>query len=180
MKCGISTLHGPHHVAQKSSSTTFPLKSARVTFLPATSFIVKLRFAGFASAGQDSIGAAALSPRSPSAAVPAGRSTIVVSCLASHGICVVTVNAASAATPTMAMTQRMRIRTAPSPSTRLQRAMDERGQPLDFCPRLARHEHERAIADRPDGRFVAEDVDQLVGFRGAWEHEEGDRMAVVA
>src|SRR5208282_2933144 len=30
----ISSLHGPHHVAQKLRSTTFPLKEDRLTFPP--------------------------------------------------------------------------------------------------------------------------------------------------
>ena len=31
---GISSLHGAHHEAQKSTTTTFPLSSVRSTFLP--------------------------------------------------------------------------------------------------------------------------------------------------
>src|SRR6266436_5454492 len=33
-RSGISARHGPHHVAQKFTSTTFPLEPARVTGLP--------------------------------------------------------------------------------------------------------------------------------------------------
>src|SRR5678815_2337020 len=33
-KCGISTRQGPHHVAQKSTITTLPLKSESLTFFP--------------------------------------------------------------------------------------------------------------------------------------------------
>ena len=50
MNHGISTLHGPHHVAQKSSSMTLPLSGASFTSLPSTSFSVKFRFAGLAFA----------------------------------------------------------------------------------------------------------------------------------
>src|SRR6185437_3778881 len=38
---GISILQGPHQVAQKSSKTTFPLKSERRTVAPFTSFKAK-------------------------------------------------------------------------------------------------------------------------------------------
>src|ERR1035438_856485 len=38
MNQGISILHGPHHVAKKSNSTTFPLYSSRCTVLPSASF----------------------------------------------------------------------------------------------------------------------------------------------
>src|SRR6266436_3129980 len=51
MNHGISILHGPHHVAQKSSSTTLPLSEVSFTGLFSTSFSVKLKFAGFAFAG---------------------------------------------------------------------------------------------------------------------------------
>src|SRR3954470_11459889 len=80
MKCGISTLHGPHQVAQKSSSSTFPLNADNVTSLPATSFIEKFRLAGFASAGHESIGGAACSPPSSDAPADDDRSTMATSC----------------------------------------------------------------------------------------------------
>src|SRR4051794_35494252 len=48
---GISILHGSHHVAQKSSRITLPLKLESFTSFPLTSFRVKFRFAGFAFAG---------------------------------------------------------------------------------------------------------------------------------
>src|SRR5262245_1284823 len=51
MKPGISILQGPHHVAQKSSRITLPLKSASLTSLPVVSLSVKSRLAGLASAG---------------------------------------------------------------------------------------------------------------------------------
>src|ERR1039457_3424648 len=38
MNQGISILHGPHQVAKKSNSTTFPLYSSRCTVLPSASF----------------------------------------------------------------------------------------------------------------------------------------------
>src|SRR5262249_49904586 len=41
MNHGISILQGPHHVAQKFSRTTLPLKSESFTFLPVTSFSSK-------------------------------------------------------------------------------------------------------------------------------------------
>src|SRR5438874_8218456 len=52
MNQGISILHGPHHVAQKSSRTTLPLNDDSFTSLLFRSFSVKFRFAGFALAGQ--------------------------------------------------------------------------------------------------------------------------------
>src|SRR3990172_9507404 len=50
MNQGISTLQGPHHVAQKSRRMTFPLSALRATSFPVRSFSVKLRFAILASA----------------------------------------------------------------------------------------------------------------------------------
>src|SRR6516225_7365101 len=35
--CGIIARHGPHHVAQKSSTTTLPSRSLRLTCLPSMS-----------------------------------------------------------------------------------------------------------------------------------------------
>src|SRR5579884_4045610 len=40
-KCGISSRHGAHHVAQKSSRTTLPLYSESDSFLPWMSVTVK-------------------------------------------------------------------------------------------------------------------------------------------
>ena len=51
MNHGISILHGPHHVAQKSSRITLPLNAASLTSLFSMSFRVKFRFAGLAVAG---------------------------------------------------------------------------------------------------------------------------------
>src|SRR5436853_6464769 len=51
MNHGISILHGPHHVAQKSSRMTLPLKDESFTSLLFRSLSVKFRFAGFAFAG---------------------------------------------------------------------------------------------------------------------------------
>src|SRR3990172_8280269 len=48
---GISSLHGPHHVAQKFSITTLPLKSFKLTFLFVISFNVK----SFASWREDNV-----------------------------------------------------------------------------------------------------------------------------
>src|SRR3954452_5551863 len=48
---GISILHGPHQVAQKSSRITLPLSDASFTSLLSTSLSVKLRLAAFALAG---------------------------------------------------------------------------------------------------------------------------------
>src|SRR4051812_8859033 len=56
MNHGISILQGPHHVAQKSSSTTLPLSDASFTSLPSTSLSVKFRFAGFAFAAHAAVG----------------------------------------------------------------------------------------------------------------------------
>src|SRR5262249_59915467 len=58
MNHGISILHGPHQVAQKSSRITLPLNDARLTSRFERSFSVKLRFAGFALAGHDDAAAA--------------------------------------------------------------------------------------------------------------------------
>src|SRR5262245_16112116 len=52
MNQGISILQGPHQVAQKSSRITLPLNDDSFTSLLLMSFSVKLRFAGFAFAGQ--------------------------------------------------------------------------------------------------------------------------------
>src|SRR5438552_10738685 len=52
MNHGISILHGPHHVAQKSSRMTLPLNDDSFTSLLFRSLSVKFRFAGFALAGQ--------------------------------------------------------------------------------------------------------------------------------
>ncbi len=38
---GLAFLHGPHHVAQKSSNTTLPLRLAFVTVLPSVDFMLK-------------------------------------------------------------------------------------------------------------------------------------------
>src|SRR5262250_1435646 len=51
MNHGISILHGPHQVAQKSSRITLPLNDDSFTSLLFRSFSVKLRFAGLAFAG---------------------------------------------------------------------------------------------------------------------------------
>src|SRR3954468_5921001 len=56
---GISILQGPHHVAQKSSSTTLPFSEARLTSLPPTSFSAKFRFAGLAFAAHALVAGAA-------------------------------------------------------------------------------------------------------------------------
>src|SRR6185295_8460515 len=52
---GISILQGPHHVAQKSRSTTLPLSDASFTSLPSTSLSVKFMLAGFAFAAQAAV-----------------------------------------------------------------------------------------------------------------------------
>src|SRR6185295_8515570 len=51
MNHGISTLQGPHQVAQKSSRMTLPLKSDSFTSLFVTSLSTKSSGAGFAFAG---------------------------------------------------------------------------------------------------------------------------------
>src|SRR5262245_1122436 len=60
MNHGISILHGPHHVAQKSSSTTLPLNAESFTSLLFRSLKVKFMFAGLAFAGQAGPAASAL------------------------------------------------------------------------------------------------------------------------
>src|SRR5262249_43640265 len=72
-KCGISTLHGPHHVAQKSITTTFPLYWLSEISRLLASFSVKLKLAGLASAGHDSFGSAGDEP-SPSPTATCGAS----------------------------------------------------------------------------------------------------------
>ena len=37
---GKARTHGPHHVAQKSSTTTFPLCSARLNEVPSSNFVL--------------------------------------------------------------------------------------------------------------------------------------------
>src|SRR5262245_11109791 len=51
MNQGISILQGPHHVAQKSRSTTFPLNDESFTSLLLRSLRVKFKLAGLAFAG---------------------------------------------------------------------------------------------------------------------------------
>src|SRR5215210_7763658 len=51
MNQGISILHGPHHVAQKSSRITLPLNADSFTSLLFRSLSVKFRLAGLAFAG---------------------------------------------------------------------------------------------------------------------------------
>src|SRR6476660_2877615 len=41
LRCGVSATHGPHHVAQKSSTTYLPLKSASGSVFPSTVFTEK-------------------------------------------------------------------------------------------------------------------------------------------
>src|SRR5579862_6197838 len=67
MNHGISILQGPHQVAQKSSSTTLPLKSDNFTVLPWASFKAKsgatLRsLSSFTAAFTDLCGAQAVTP----------------------------------------------------------------------------------------------------------------------
>ena len=77
---GISILHGPHHVAQKSSRITLPLYAARFTGFPSMSFSVNFRSAGFALAshpGSADVVRLAPGPRMPphtSSVTPATRS----------------------------------------------------------------------------------------------------------
>src|SRR2546423_9027999 len=58
MNQGISILHGPHHVAQKSSRITLPLNDESLTSLLSMSLSVKFRFAAFAVAGHELPGGA--------------------------------------------------------------------------------------------------------------------------
>src|SRR5262245_61728403 len=55
MNDGISSLQGPHHVAQKFRTMTLPLKSARRTSAPFMSFTVNARFALPDLAGQAAV-----------------------------------------------------------------------------------------------------------------------------
>src|SRR3982074_1352801 len=58
MNHGISILHGPHQVAQKSSRMTLPFSEESFTSLLLRSLSVKFRLAGFAFAGPDQVGGA--------------------------------------------------------------------------------------------------------------------------
>src|SRR5262249_54226372 len=87
MNHGISTLQGPHHVAQKSISTTLPLSDVSFTSLLFRSLSVKFRFAGFALAGHAPAAATSSWPKGHSGT--AGR-----------------VRIASASAPTVATVQR--------------------------------------------------------------------------
>ena len=71
-KPGISTLQGPHHVAQKFSTITLPANALSATSFPYMSFNVKFRFAGLRFASQ-SAGAAA-----PIGAIDANNSATAV------------------------------------------------------------------------------------------------------
>src|SRR4029078_11292498 len=53
MNQGISTLHGPHQVAQKSSRITLPLNDKSFTSLLLRSLSVKFKLAGLALAGHE-------------------------------------------------------------------------------------------------------------------------------
>src|SRR4051812_27738726 len=81
---GISILHGSHHVAQKSSRITRPLKLESFTSFPFTSFNVKLRFAGFAFAGQAAPAAACAekSQRSESLSVSSASASALIVAIA--------------------------------------------------------------------------------------------------
>ena len=74
MNQGISILHGPHQVAQKSSRITLPLNDDKLTPRFDVSLSVKFRFAGFAFAGHDAVAGAAAAPSRGN-----GRSTFNVS-----------------------------------------------------------------------------------------------------
>src|SRR6516225_2299781 len=66
MNHGISTLQGPHHVAQKSSRMTLPLSDSRLSGLLFTSLRVYLRGAGLAFTGHAGPPGAAAAARSSS------------------------------------------------------------------------------------------------------------------
>ena len=153
---GISILQGPHHVAQKSSRTTLPLSDASFTSLPSTSFSVKFRFAGFAFAGHAAVGGG---PGGASAAAST-RSK----CVSDETF---SVNSASARQrsggnhPSHVHSSSPQHGLVPSPSP--QRRLNERGHALDLGARLARDQHEGAVADAPDRGLVAEHFDELFG-----------------
>src|SRR3954468_9161824 len=95
MNHGISALQGMHHVAQKSSRITLPLKSDNRTGLLLKSFREKFRFAVFALAGHEN--AAGAAPAALKNENPRGTSTSSVS-------------SESAVAATAAMAHRIRIR----------------------------------------------------------------------
>src|SRR5262245_33088774 len=171
MKCGISILQGPHHVAQKSSSTTLPLNSVNDRSFPLTSFSVKFRFAVFESAGHESL-------PSPSGTPGVSVRTMAGCFFSSHGICVVTATAASATMPSVAMTHLIRMEIQllaliePIASSSVQGGVDECGHSLHLGSRFASDQDERPIPDRPDRRLVSKHLDELLGALGPWEHEQ--------
>jgi len=98
MNHGISILHGPHQVAQKSRRITLPLNDDSLTSLFDRSFSVKLRFAGLASAGQALAATPAL-PGPPAAATPR----------CGHSKSAFNVSSASASALTEAIPHRIRV-----------------------------------------------------------------------
>src|SRR5689334_8676371 len=83
MNHGISILHGPHHVAQKSSRITLPLNDESFTFWFERSFSEKSRLAAFALAGHATVpGVAPLENDS----VGSGRSALSVSSASANAL----------------------------------------------------------------------------------------------
>src|SRR5262249_38702032 len=140
MKCGISTLQGPHHVAQKSSRMTLPLNDVSDTFLSTTSLRVKLRLAAFASAGHDK---------------PADLPGI--------GLFLpqLTTAAASATAATVAMAQRPFISDPRLSSSRLHLRLHERGHARHVVGLLTGEQDDGPIAGGPDCCLVSQHVNEL-------------------
>src|SRR5262249_24379456 len=150
MNQGISILQGPHHVAQKSSRITFPLNDDSFTSLLLMSFSVKLRFAGFAFAGQ-------LAPVcGPASSWWNGRpgsafsvriaSARQLAAAMAHRIMVIRRRGSGARGQPIASRARQR---APGPQPRapilVQRRLHERRDLLDVAPRLVRDDDERTV-----------------------------------
>src|SRR3954469_22625171 len=107
MNHGISILQGPHHVAQKSSSTTLPFSEASFTSRPSTSLSAKFRLAGLAFAAQALVTGAA----GGASAAAATRSK----CVSDEKF---SVNNASAKHARVAIAHGVVMRGSPAPSVR--------------------------------------------------------------
>src|SRR5262249_21268023 len=156
MNHGISTLHGPHQVAQKSSRITLPLNVDRRTLLLSMSLSVKFRFALFASAGH-------ADPSGGPSACRNGRSTGRVS-------------SASASAPIVAAPHRsVWVMGVILPD----RGPHERRDARHFLLRLARDHDKRPVVGAPDRRLVAENLNDLRRPLGLRQHEQRDGLAAM-
>src|ERR1035437_7756589 len=171
MNPGISSLQGPHQVAQKSSTITLPLYAASLTGLLSRSFSVKFRFAAL--------------PLASHAATPAGADFFVAPV---HGRGTYRVSSASASAAEAAIAHRIFIQKLPQAARRpacaycslAKRRLNEGRHPFDLASRFARNQDEGAAAGRPDDRLVPHHLDDLIWARRLRQHEHRHGMAVVA